>query len=305
MRLDKFTSIGLYSPSFFKIVLDSGDNVEELFTTGISTRGEAAFVHEYIHLLQDLCTNSGLSNICRTVDYLKGINHFSKFNKDIVVPYKPNDTDEFNIGANMKLYKVLSGSSNTNNSKIRNITFSCKNLYFNGQLYPVYCCIINFEINEKIVEYTVGEYAISESMSYYIENTLYPNAIEKPKNYPYNVVGIVADKLCPGFSTDCLRLITLCDATLMFFNPGEVLYRALLHFNSIDYTSFTYYEIHDIITNLIEFEFEGCTNPKQLFNKLSQDALKQTNDYFTTENYLENKSWMKDIFEISKNLRTE
>ena len=54
-RTDKYTSSGRYSPTFFKIQLITEDNIEDLFKDGISERGEASFLHEYIHLLQLFC----------------------------------------------------------------------------------------------------------------------------------------------------------------------------------------------------------------------------------------------------------
>lgn len=53
-KIDKYNSAGKYSPTFFKIQLCTEDNIEDLFEKGISERGEASLLHEYIHFLQDI-----------------------------------------------------------------------------------------------------------------------------------------------------------------------------------------------------------------------------------------------------------
>jgi hypothetical protein len=140
-------------------------------------------------------------------------------------------------------------------------------------------------------------------MAYCIENSLYKDVLEKPNDYPYNVVRIVADHICPDLCSDPLNLIAICDACLMYYNPGEILFLALSHFKTIDYKKLTPEKIYDIIIELQSFDSLGVNNTKDLFNKLSLLACQQINDYFTTQNYKENKSWVTQTFNAANRLR--
>jgi hypothetical protein len=305
-RINKFTSIGIYSPTFFKIQLITGDNIEDLFKNGISERGEAAFLHEYIHLLQDITTNSGLSNICRTVDYLKYINEISQTQTTIKVPFLPED-NKYNISTNFKLAKIYAGSSTTKYSRVKNVLLKSVKLMILDEEKEIKECVINL-IGDKgnLIEYIVGEYAISESMAYCIENILYKDVLEKPNNYPYNVVKIVADIICPELSLDPLNLVALCDATLMYFNPGEILFLALSRLKKMEYKKMSPEDIYDMIINIVpSFDFYGDKNTKDLFDYLSPLSSKQITDYFTTDHYEKNKKWLEQVFNYAHEIRSK
>lgn len=74
-REEKCTSLGLYNPSFFKITLKTGEELpkEDPKNSLVSEITGAAFLHEYIHFLQDITTSSGLNNFCYIVALVSGI----------------------------------------------------------------------------------------------------------------------------------------------------------------------------------------------------------------------------------------
>lgn len=67
---------GSYAPSFFTIRIPNEENYEQLLKgERMTEQAEAYFVHEYVHVFQDLTTIPGLSNISVVVDYMKWATH--------------------------------------------------------------------------------------------------------------------------------------------------------------------------------------------------------------------------------------
>lgn len=64
-----YSSLGLYSSSFLKMYLNTDENLENIFA--LSDPTSAAFLHEYVHFLQDITTIYGLQNSVHVVQYIK------------------------------------------------------------------------------------------------------------------------------------------------------------------------------------------------------------------------------------------
>ena len=78
-RYNREAKGGYYTPSFLTMNIDSNENFEDIMTAkGVSERSEALFLHEYIHLLQDITSVSGLVNMCVVVDYMKWATNITK-----------------------------------------------------------------------------------------------------------------------------------------------------------------------------------------------------------------------------------
>lgn len=73
--------------------------------------------------------------------------------------------------------------------------------------------------NEEIV---VGAYAIRENMAYLLERRC-TTKYKSSKDFPYQIVEILANYKCPGKLND-LELIALCDVALQCSSPGHGLY---------------------------------------------------------------------------------
>lgn len=86
-----FTELGLYYPSFFRMELpfEYHDVPMEIYRLSPQKRG--AFIHEYIHFLQDITTHFGMNNTYVCAEYLHStINQIYKKNKKkIKIPINP------------------------------------------------------------------------------------------------------------------------------------------------------------------------------------------------------------------------
>lgn len=95
-----------------------------------------------------------------------------------------------------------------------------------------------------------------ESMAYIIETKLEPHA-SGAKDYPYNSALMVANYFYPGFEKDLLRLLALCDISLMMSNPADIFIKYLKYYQQEDHMP-TPFEIYDKFYN--EFHsFSGKT----------------------------------------------
>lgn len=175
---------GYYCPTFLSMYIDSSENFENIFEgERLPEETEALFVHEYIHLLQDLTTLSGFSNICIVVDYLKWATNREK-RGNIQVPLSPTLKDGYNLYLNAQLRKISTGQGKLKGlikwKETKSILLKNEIITINGETQEVpLSLILNFiDADDKLHEYQIGEHCISESMAYLIENTLYYEVFE-------------------------------------------------------------------------------------------------------------------------------
>ena len=79
--------------------------------------------------------------------------------------------------------------------------------------------------NHGADEIIVGAYAIRENMAYLLERKC-TTKYKRSSDFPYQIVELLANKICPGKLTD-LDLIALCDISLQSSAPGHAVYMML------------------------------------------------------------------------------
>lgn len=307
---------GYYCPSFLSMYIDSTENYENLIEgERLSNRAEALFLHEYIHLLQDLTTLSGVSNISIVVDYMKWATNITK-KGELKVPCIPSLEDGFMLFPNAELLKICLGSGKFEDEYQNAISWQeTTSVYLkdggtkiNGKEYIIPLILVFKFIDNKgnEREYRIGEHCISESMAYLIENILYKGAIPKPNNFPYEAVNYVCDFFAPGFSSDPLRVIALCDACLMHSFPGLALYNSLIRIKD-SYNDKTPEEIFDIVVGAEIMNLSGANGKtvQELYERFHREAKYQMLGYFTTENYANTKKWIIQMFDSAYLFRTK
>jgi len=177
----------------------------------------------------------------------------------------------------------------------------------NKQVFEVdLILILKFkDFYEKEYEYKVGENCISESMAYLIENYIYKKTLPNPNDFPYRVVKFVCDYMIPGFSSDSLRMIALCDACLMHPFPGLALYNSLIRLKET-FENMTPEMIFDFVIGQDILDLSGAKGKKvqQLYNCLYESAKCKMLEYFTTECYDDMIKWIVQIFDAAYSLRS-
>ena len=243
---------GSYAPTFFTIRIPNDENYENLLLNErMSPQAEAYFLHEYIHFLQDLTTISGLSNICVVVDYMKWATHQAK-NGKIYVPCLPKAADGYNLLNNQTMNSARLGHGLLDKIKvkeIRNLVLNDDKVQVNGVYHTRLNAIVTFKDSEgNNHQYQIGEFALSESMAYTIEQMLYPNVLPDAPDCPYRIVELICDKFLQGFSDDLCKIVALCDACLMYSFPGRIFQMAIEKLKTVDYKSLTAEQVFDFIT---------------------------------------------------------
>lgn len=285
---------GSYAPTFFTIRIPNDENFEHLFEKGkMSPQAEAYFLHEYIHFLQDLTTIPGLSNICIVVDYMKWATHQGKDGK-IKVPLAPTPADGYNLWNNNQMSKARLGQGTLKKVIVKDVIgleLNDEVININGDSHTHLNAKVTLkDINDNDITYLIGEYAISESMAYTIEQMIYPNVLPDPYDCPYRIVQKVCDKYLPDFSNDACRIIALCDACLMYSLPGRIFAMSIDLLKSQNYKTMTAEQVYNFITSnqsLLGTEHsivKGVTTNDHL-EKYTILAAEQLSGYFTTENY--------------------
>lgn len=228
MRKEK--SKNCYYPNFLYMELGTITSLRNFCRYPISDDVDAAFLHEYIHYLQDITTISGYSNICVVCDRMRYV--VSSKDKKIAIPIKYENIEKYFIKQNAlnQTNHIGDGRLKINNGDIPFPTqydLYLKNVdVWIGRQKPIegaLSLVVDFEYNGNNILYNIGEYAISESMAYLIENHIYPNALPSPPDFPYKVVEKIINDKFP-FLNQQEMLVALCDVSLMFQFPGRAFY---------------------------------------------------------------------------------
>lgn len=308
MREKLYTTAGFYYSSYFRIKVDTNDSFLN-FDETLSELGAAIFFHEYIHFLQDITTTHGLFNITNEVDFIKLFN--SKLQIDGVnslnVPFV-SSVEDGNTHINMEMKKIFIGAGEHKN-------FDQEYIVDNEQYY-LRIDGSKWQFTREFIQvgsekeggykYYFGSYCICEGMAYEMEQMLYPNVIlPSPTKLPYSAPRLIADKLYPNFSDNVENLIALCDASLMYSDPGMVFCKILRQMYSTSYYPQKPEDIYQYTYNHIKFEYQNINNPLELFYYVGHIVNTQLSDYFRSNIYKNNNVWIARTISASENLRTQ
>lgn len=223
------TTLGSYMPSFFTMELSFPFYAGRTTLWNLSERNLSIFVHEYIHFLQDISTYVGLNNAYVYSEQIHGLvsTIYQKPKGQIKIPVEM----PYNYG-NILLNRFVNEGGfgylgEINDFFLVSIKKKMEKVRFQNNSVKYLTKIILKSIKGKQVEF--GSRAIMESMAYLIEKEITKGSCSA-KDYPYNIAEIVAEYLYSGFANDKLRLIALCDASMLFSEPGKIFVQSLENF---------------------------------------------------------------------------
>lgn len=205
----------------------------------------AAFIHEYIHFLQDITTRSGItimSYLSKRVQQAAHIIGNRKNDSKIFLPIKEDSAGI--IQACSEYSSFFQGSDASYRFKklhhLDNMELEdeliFKMLYDEyPDLYPpetiknLHC--VKLTCNEGQDKYDLGSYIISESMAYLFESKMF--FVEKRSNeYPYNICEMIVEKYCPHLFDYKEIIIAICELSLMHEHSGEMFYKLICEIKS-------------------------------------------------------------------------
>lgn len=193
---------------------------------------QGAFVHEYFHFIQDVSTYFGLNNMYVYAEYLHSVitNIYKQKSNKIRIPIiLKNDLD--NVDLNQKIAKLCTGEYSEVDTLV--VTKIVENQIRmrtpQGELD-----ITTYELISGRNKLKFGARAIMESMAFMIEQILVPKS-GGAKDYPYHAAECVCNYYYPSFADDKLRLIALCDVSLLMSNPANVFINYLNRYKGSGY----------------------------------------------------------------------
>ena len=286
------SSIGLYAPTFLKMHINCYEPLDNF--QSLSPRSAAAFLHEYIHFLQDITTTSGLRNTITIVDFMKSVNMVQRESTDRImpIPYKLDENRQLGAHYNGPIQKLHAGTiERFNKGQVSGTTTRLETKSVGYKMVDIE--IVELEVtSETGRKYHIGSHAVLESMAYTIENMVYPNEIEAPGDFCYTAVKELILFVYPALQEDPSFIVALCDATLMYYNSGAILYRTLLEMKAAHFVPKAVQDIYDFVHSRIEIEYGIMDNLHAIFNNHTLTAASMLSDYFTIDIFKENKAWI-------------
>jgi hypothetical protein len=308
MREELLSNLGHYAPSFLKMHISTRENLDNIL--GLSPRTSAAFIHEYVHFLQDITTIYGQKNIIIVVDYFKyvNMNQRNSTDRNLYIPYIPQQLRDPGAYYNGELQKLQTGNSKLiGDYWITDLTISNKTAQIGynmeGNVEVVELSLTNSESSSEVFKF--GSHCIIESMAFHIEQLIYPNELEDPNDFCYKAALAVFKYINPELANDPLNIIALCDASLMYFNPGIVFYNTLVKMRYLGYSPNGPKDIYDFVHSNEVFKFWGLTRINEIFNNQTLTAISSLNDYFTSEVFAPNKDWINYTLRTANKIRNE
>lgn len=220
---------GSYLPGFFRMKLEFPFNESRLALSNLSKRNQASFFHEYIHFLQDITTFWGLNNTYVYSEYIHLACNviYDQPKGEIHLPIKVH-FDRTNVAANQWLVKHTIGDyEEIDDLFILRYKSKKETCPFSSSYVKKLTKIILTIQGGKKIEF--GARAIMESMAYMLEKRIAPGG-RAPKEYPYLSAEYLTRTIYPPFADDDLRLISLCDISLQFTQPGKIFVETLEYY---------------------------------------------------------------------------
>lgn len=303
-----------YYPSFLRVDIDTFDDLRQIGHNPIDARTEAAFLHEYIHYLQDITTLSGYIKIGVIVDQMKWA--ITERKGKLRIPYDVKSTYRYNMCSNALAMEVSMGNFTYRNSlgeAIKTDIVSIQSFALAPRHIPVptrsekivaqEAILVFTDQNKNQKKFSVGEFAISESMAYLIEYETYPNILPSPNDCPYRIVEKIIKKECPSASAP-LTMIAICDVALNFPFPGHALYELIQKLKGMSTINpEIVYKIWQ--TGQLDYVVQKMISWESNLDSACQLATKQIEDYFLHEYWQDTKEAVSLSFSMGRQIRKE
>ncbi|MGL6551925.1 hypothetical protein ACSZNL_01060 [Aeromonas jandaei] len=298
MKLNR--DLGFYIPAFFMMQVDTDKPIEKIF----GTEDERTFSHELIHFLQDVSTTYGLINISKCIDVIKSQNQALRSSSSAVsLPLEGSSLSE-SVMVNNDLFSIYVGDDT---SKFQNFpstvsVVGVKEEEIDLEQVPYAVKYIEIEYGSQLLSETklfhFGAMAICESMASLIEDEIY-GAEVRCKNFPYDSALMITEHLCPTISSNRLAIAELCEASLMYYNPGELFVSALKKIRDDNIELSLPNEYYLFVLN--NFSLEGIPANKE-YSLSSKRAESQLDDLFTVSPLKEEK-WASGMVGKARHIR--
>lgn len=215
---------GKYESSYFIMSVPLEADLE---IKNMTKRDFAVFFHEYIHFLQDITSFYGYMGIYSHGEYMRrAINDIYKMSQNVVMPITIEEKGDC-VLLNKAISKFSIGDKGdfdfvVINNVAKDVFIEYLQLTDSFSIPELHVKAITNHGQEELI---VGAYAIKENMAYLLER-ICTTGYRTSSDYPYQIVEILAESMCPG-KLSTLDLIALCDIALQSSVPGHGLFLML------------------------------------------------------------------------------
>jgi hypothetical protein len=219
---------GYYRPTFMRVFLDTSKSLKDLNALGDADL-EAAYLHEYIHFVQDVSTVYGLNLIHVMTEYMKGAvaQIRSLPQGDFKAPVQPTPKAADNVHANYSFANVFAGDGKAMGGECKRVAIVHETVLTHGGDVRVEVVETTYAGRDGVeVKYRFGGFSVLESMAFEIEHACYGTPTPS-RELPYLGARRLSELVLPSLLNVEDGLIALCDASLMHLNPGLAFLRTL------------------------------------------------------------------------------
>ena len=272
-----------YMPSFYRINL--GVLADFMDVPNIPFGSYSAFLHEYIHYLQDVTTMYGMMVLGTTTYYIRDVaSRFSNKNCTFDVPQNLTQgrSDYGLLNANLR--NIYKGSSiNPMRKDVDILEYKIENVQLDSkEIERVLVTCIDNTTGESFTFYFGGN-ILCEGMAYMVQRKCYDevyiqNGVSplKLSDYPYLINFCLASLIYPEISDKWELLVGIADISLLTYNAGLTYVRLLEHLRDIHFV-----ERHDE-SNMLSI-FDDLYNEGHKFVNWDLSRFKQVQDYSYNE----------------------
>jgi len=294
-------ALGFYFPSFFMAKINTKNRLDR----GLEISEQITLLHEYVHFIDDISTTFGLINFCNTIDTLKVIIKKIYESKEMVcLPLVDSDLSVTHR-ENIELFSHYYGES-----KYESLYGNCKVVELVRKDIATKIQRNNFssyelKINKGGVEeifYRFGSICLSESLARIIERTFCSIPIEET-SLPYDSAGLVVGKLYPSLAANTLNIASLCEVSLMTYNPGETFINSLIEMKKVSFNPASYSDIYNFVNDC--FVFDGGLKIEDVYSESFATAVSQASDVFTVKELAHCSKLLIEYFEKARAIRTK
>ncbi len=304
-----FGVTGLYRPSFFQMEINHEHPLNDI--AKLPDHILETYLHEYVHFLQDISTTFGLTNACYVVEYMKfaaqEIRQSYGDTFPIPLPLKPSVQNK--VYENTQLMQIYAGTSrmpvdNLIIEEIKNIKRTQVNIPISSTDFKLVPQIIVYYIdsNRQHRDFFFGATCIIENMAFLIERLCF----KKDKflsDIPYHAAEMIAYYQYEEFAKNPLNMLALCDVSLFSFNPGDLFVCALKEMKEKNWLPKTPLDIYAFCKEFFKLNYETARNIFELYEIQQKEAIKELGDYFTIDEFKDNKKWVELIIQKAAEFR--
>lgn len=300
-----------YMPSFYRINL--GVLADFMDIPNIPFGSFSAFLHEYIHFLQDVTTMYGMMVLGTTTYYIRDVaSRFTMKNCTFDVPQQlTQDRSDYGL-LNANLRNIYKGSSICPMRRdVDILEYSIQKNQIGGkEIERVFVSCIDNTTGENFTFYFGGN-ILCEGMAYMVQRKCYDEVYRQNgckelrlSDYPYIINYGLASRIYPEIASYFELIIGVADISLLSYNAGLTYVRLLEHLRDIHFLErYEETNISSIFDDLYEEGHKFVNWNLSHFKKVQHYSFCEMQEYFKMPIATEVNEWITRLWEKAYELR--